>query len=303
MGNNLKIAVVGMGGVGGYIGAKLAHKDCDITFIGRGKHFETVKLKGLKVNDNAVEFTVRPKLIDSADSEELLKHKFDVVFFTTKSYDLQSAFESVKNSIHKTTLLIPLCNGVSHKSEIESFFDTGIACEGCIYILSNIKEHGVIHKKAKTFNLLFGSDIEDEKFGILETVLNSCGLRSKYSKNIKLDCWKKYLFISSFASLTSYFKQPIGYVVKEEHELLQKVLQEIKSVANALNISLTDDDIQKVITQAQNVPYESKTSMLIDYENNHKTELETLCGYIVNEAENVGIEVPNMKMVYGSLLK
>jgi len=51
----MKIAIVGIGGVGGYIGAKLCSligtqkKKYEITFIARGEHAQTVKTNGLRV--------------------------------------------------------------------------------------------------------------------------------------------------------------------------------------------------------------------------------------------------------------
>lgn len=50
----MKIAIIGVGGVGGYFGGKLAahyahEKDVDITFIARGKHLEEIQKNGLKV--------------------------------------------------------------------------------------------------------------------------------------------------------------------------------------------------------------------------------------------------------------
>lgn len=302
MSKHLKIAILGVGGVGGYIGAKLAQNGHDVTLIARGKHFEAIKQQGLHVNDNGETFTVHPQLIHTEDREALQNITFDVVFITTKSYDFQNACAIIADSLHASTLIIPLANGVNHKAELQNYLHTGILCDGCVYILSNIESYGVIHKKNETFYLLFGSEREDEKFTLLAELLNASGLKSKYSNTIEYDCWKKYLFIAPFATLTSYFKRPIGYVVKEERELLDAVLAELKAVANALAIRISEEDIAKVIRQAENVPYDSKTSMQIDFEKGHQTELEVLCGYIVREAKRLGIEVVNMERMYGELV-
>ncbi|MCF6172445.1 MAG: hypothetical protein L3J44_01445, partial [Campylobacteraceae bacterium] len=57
------------------------------------------------------------------------------------------------------------------------------------------------------------------------------------------------------------------------------------------------------IRQVQNVSYDSKTSMQLDFENLHASELESLTGYIVFEAKTLGLEVKNMQMMYEELSK
>jgi len=299
----LKIGIVGLGGVGGYIGARLIQKNlCDVTLFGRGEHFKAIEKNGLSIKDMKEEFTVNPtNLIDTQNDNS---HKiFDIIFITTKSYSFKNISPILNKHSSENTLIIPLSNGVNHKVELKSYVQKGTVLDGCIYILSNIKEPGIIEKKAPTFYLIFGDNQNrfQEKLQDLSEILNHSGLKSKLSKKIEYDCWTKYLLISSFATLTSYFKEPMGYIVKEKMTLLKEVLEEIKSVANALHVKLGKNEIEKTIKQVQNIPYNSKTSMQIDFENNNLTELESLTGYIVKEAKNLGIEVENMKMMYEKL--
>ncbi len=301
----LKIGVVGLGGVGGYIGAKLIQKNlCDVTLFARGEHLKAIKKDGLRVKDMKEEFVVKPSnLIDSENDNS--SKIFDILFIATKSYNFKDISTTLNRHSDKDTLIIPLSNGVNHKAELSLYINQGAVLDGCIYILSNIKEPGFIEKKALTFYLIFG-DVKNRFQGKLEAlgeVLNQSGLKSKLSQNIEYDCWTKYLLISSFATLTSYLDKPMGYIIEKEGTLLQELLQEIVSVANALHVEVGEKEIQKTIKQVQNIPYESKTSMQLDFENGNKTELESLCGYIVKEAKKQGIEVKNMKKMYNELSK
>lgn len=299
----LKIGVIGLGGVGGYIGAKLILKGlCDVTLFARGEHLEAIKKNGLKIKDVQDEFVVKPlRVIDSQNDDSC--EIFDIIFVTTKSYSFKQISKILDRHCGENTLIIPLANGVNHKVELGSYIDKGVVLDGCIYILSNIKELGFIEKKAATFYLVFG-DVKNrfqERLRVLNELLNQSGLKSKLSQNIEHDCWTKYLLISSFATLTSYCEKPMGYFVKEKIDLLKEVLDEIVSVANALHVELGEKEIQKTIKQVQNIPYEAKTSMQIDFENGNKTELESLCGYIVKEAQKHGVEAKNMKKMYEML--
>ena len=48
---------MGAGGVGGFLGGKLAFADRDVVFVARGKHLEALRDQGLRVV-GAEEFTV-----------------------------------------------------------------------------------------------------------------------------------------------------------------------------------------------------------------------------------------------------
>jgi len=293
----LHIAIVGAGGVGGYLAAKLAQRDlADLKLFARGAHLEAIRKEGLEVEENGETFTVHPDTSAPESGEE-----FDVVFLCVKSYDFGSACESVREHIGKETLVIPLSNGVGHREEIARYLHEGIICDGCVYVISHVKSAGKIVKKGANFYLIFGAERITPKMRQLSEVLTQSGLKNKLSEDAAYDCWKKYLFIATFASLTSYRKKPMDQVFKEHEEEVHELLAEIKKVANALGVPISDKDVAKVIQQAQNLPPHSKTSMQLDFEAGKKTELESLSGYIVKEGEKAGVDTPLMRRIYGLL--
>ena len=299
----LKIGIVGLGGVGGYIGAKLIQNALgDITLFARGEHFRAIKERGLKIKDVDKEFVINPKkLVDTQDDNS--SDIFDIIFLSTKSYSFKNVSETLNKHSGNDTLIIPLSNGVNHKIELQPYLQQGIVLDGCVYILSNIKEFGTIEKKALTFYLIFGDSQNrfQGKLQTLENILNKSELKSKLSQQIERDCWSKYLLISSFATLTSYFDEPMGFIVEKKLDLLKEVLEEIVSIANALHVDIGKKEMDKTIKQVQNIPYDSQTSMQLDFNNSRKTELESLTGYIVKEAKKLGIDVKNMEMMYKEL--
>ncbi len=299
----IKIGIVGVGGVGGYIGAKLVQKGlAQVTFFARGEHFRAIKKDGLRIIDTDEDFIIKSKnLIDTNNDKS--DEVFDIIFVCVKSYSFEKIAPMISLHVNKDSLIIPLSNGVNHKAELSKYIGKGTVLDGCVYVLSNIKEYGVIEKKASVFYLIFG-DYKNRfgpKLQQLADILNKSGLKSKLSQHVEFDCWVKYLLISSFATMTSYYDKPLGYIAKEKMSELKEILDEIKSVANAMGVNITEKEIEKTIKQIQNVPYDSKTSMQIDFENSHKTEFESLTGYIVKNAESLGLEVKNMKKMYKKL--
>ena len=297
----MTIAILGLGGVGGYLGGKLvlSKKDEKIVFISRGEQLKKIRQDGLKLIDEDKEYIIKPDIITD-DPKGL--GEFDLVLVCVKSYDLKDALILIKENISTNTVLLPLLNGVEHDKEIKAFFPSAKVLNGCIYILSNIKDIGVVKKYGGIFNLIYGSSEYDlEQFKWIKELFDRAGLRNKLTPDIELETWKKYLLIAAYASMTSYYQKPLGYIAQEKIDELEIVLFEIKSVANKKGIDIDNKMIKKILERIPTLPYESKTSMQLDYEKGKKTEVEALCGYIVKEAEKLGVDTPLMKMYYKSL--
>ncbi len=299
----MNIAILGIGGVGGYLGGKLllSKKDEKIVFVSRGKQLKKIKRDGLKLIDEDKEYIIKPDIAtDNPKSQGI----FDLVLICVKSYDLKDALKSLKDNISDKTILLPLLNGVEHDKEVKSIYPNAKVLNGCIYILSNIKDVGVIKKYGGVFNLLYGSDEYDlTQFKWIKELFDRAGLRNKLTSDIELETWKKYLLISAYASMTSYYKEPLGYIAKNKLHELEKVLYEIKSIANKKGININDEVIEKILKRLPSLPYHSKTSMQLDYEKGKITEVEALCGYIVKEGKRLGVDTPLMEKYYEELIR
>jgi 2-dehydropantoate 2-reductase len=255
----MKILVIGPGGVGGYLAYKL--KKCAHFVSAIGSKGE---VKELKVKDVDKEEEIK---FDNLDKS------YDVVFVTTKSYHLDYVIEIYKKFL-KNAIVVPILNGIGHFEKFKEFNYK----KACIYILSN-KENGIIHKKTPLFYLCIE---DDEK---LREAFAPCeDLKIKFSKEIDGDIWKKYLFISTFATLQSFYQKPTGWIMENKRDEVEKFLDEVIKIAKEEGIDLSGEK-EKVIKQALNIPYNSKMSMQIDFEKGNQTEVDNLTGYLAKESE------------------
>ena len=105
------------------------------------------------------------------------------------------------------------------------------------------------------------------------------------------------------ASLTTYFDQTIGQVLEDggNIDLLNSVLNEFKSVADAKGIVLSEDIIPRAIERMKTLPYETTSSMHSDLQNNRPIELESLVGYIMREGRRLNVATPAYEMIYNRL--
>jgi len=299
----MKIAIVGIGGVGGYIGAKLCSligtqkKKYEIVFIARGEHARAIKANGLRVVEDDGEFTATPTTVCTAEEAE---GTFDLILVCVKSYAIKEALLPLRKNIRPDTVLMPFANGVNNAETIASLVDAKVI-NGCAYILSHIQAPGVIRKQGSVFAAVFGDPVLVGESLYVEYMFKDAGLRTKFVEDIETAVWKKYLFISAFASLTSFYDMGIKKVYELHHEESRAVLHEIVSVAKAKGIML-EEEIDKALKTASSLPEDASTSMHLDFQHHRKTELDALTGYIANEAEKLHVDVPLMRKIYDKLV-
>ncbi len=290
----MRVAVVGLGGVGGYIVASFAKAGIDVIGFARGEHLKAIQTQGIKIveDENCWDVDLDARALDDLDG--YFEGSFDAVLFCVKSYDLEDSYEHIKSHIDENTLLISFSNGVSNGEVLRGLSNSAVL-DGCVYILSHIESPGVIRKKGKVFAAVFGGEVNATQ--TLASLFEKAELRFKIPDDIETAIWKKYIFIASFATLTSYYDKSIGYIYENKRDEARELLQEISNVAKDKGIDI-EDEIDKALDTASKVPYDSFTSMYLDFKNKKRVELESLSGFI-SKFEDV--KTPLMTKMYEEL--
>jgi len=143
----MRIAIVGIGGIGGYFGGKLAlhyasHETIQVIFIARGEHLEKMKEKGLKVITVEGEFVAKPA-IATDDPKDV--GSLDLVIFAVKGYDLEPSARMVAPNLNPQSVVIPLLNGVASTETLRAVLPQSRILNGCVYISTHRVEPGVVH--------------------------------------------------------------------------------------------------------------------------------------------------------------
>jgi 2-dehydropantoate 2-reductase len=107
--------------------------------------------------------------------------------------------------------------------------------------------------------------------------------------------------ISTAATITSYYDQPIDEVLKEKQDVFQSLCSELEKVAIAKGIFLGENIIKSTLETQKMMPPGSITSMHHDFKQGKQTELENLTGYVVREARRLKIAVPLYETMYQKL--
>ena len=302
----MKIAVMGVGGVGGYYGSLLArhyaeNRDVEVIFIARGHHLQEIRKNGLKMLSEKGEFLAKP---DLAADDPLKCGTFDVVLFCTKSYDLEDSARLVSPCLDENSVVISLLNGVNNPERLRAVLHKGKILNGCVYVAAHILRPGVIQQMGGSGKLFFGGELDLPVDGKgIENILQAADIDAEYSRDIESIVWEKYIFICPFASATTFFDRTIGDVLDDEEgkSLLEGLLGEVIHIAETRGVNLQKNILRITIDKALTFPRETKTSMQKDAEDGKKTEIDTFTGYIVKAARKHGVSVPHHERVYKAL--
>lgn len=103
--------------------------------------------------------------------------------------------------------------------------------------------------------------------------------------------------------MTALCKSSIGPIVNSAlgFELVIRCLDEGIRLAKAYEVEITEEQRQEMIEHTaryKTTNLESKSSLLVDLENNRPTELESLCGAMVRLGKEKRIPTPNFDLIY-----
>jgi 2-dehydropantoate 2-reductase len=303
-----KIAIVGLGGVGGYFGGMLAkyyanNQDVEIYFVARGEHLKKIKENGLKLITESGTFNISPKLATDNVAEI---GTADYIIMTPKSYDLDATVNQIKPMIGTDTVILPLLNGIDNSERIRVLLPETEVWDGCCYIVAKINESGVVENSGSVHRLVFGNQNQtSERLLSFEKLLKEAGLEAEFHSDILTSIWRKFLFISSSASLTSYFDVTYGELLKDEFrkKTFDDLVIEFFQVAKAEGITVDKTDIERLIHQIESLPFDTTTSMHRDFKAGKNTEVHSLTGIVVKLGKKHGIATPTYEKVYNSLVE
>lgn len=308
MGNKFRLAILGMGGVGGYLGAKLAatyrgSTEVEITFIARGKNLEAIRNYGIKLSDGGVEITGSPF---SAIASAEVSGFFDLVICCVKSYDLDESLEQIKSSMNESTLILPLLNGVDASERIEKLFPDVTVLAGCCYIVARLESPGRISVTGALRQFYIGSEkLTKQQLDFLAGMFTKADIDLQVNENMAETIWTKYLFISPFATITSAYNLSLGAILSNDRhkQKLVDLMAELKQLAERKGVAFPATIIEGLLQKYSMIPYEATSSLHADFKKNNRTEVDSISGYVVEESRKLGLVAPNYEEMLAAIIK
>ena len=295
-------AIMGSGGMGGYIGAKLAQAGYQVSFLARGTHLEAMKNNGLKIEGPDEEFVIDP-IRATSDPREI--GPVDFVIFCVKLWDTEAAGDQCRDLVGPNTALLSMQNGVDAEPILSGILGSEHVMGATSEIGANIIEPGFVRRFTPFATIRFGEfdQMRSARSIQISEAITAAGLGAEHVDNISLTIWDKFLWLVGASALNCVTRQPFGPVREDPDTrvLLRQLMEEVMAVANAKGIPLANENIEARLDYIDSLPGQAKVSMALDLERGNRLELPWLSGAVVRMGRELDVPTPANNIIYAAL--
>lgn len=298
----MRIAVMGAGGVGGYFGALLARAGHEVAFVARGRHLAAMRERGLTVKRGAGEVRVERPV--ASDDPATLGPR-DIVLFTVKLWDTESAAAAIRPLLAADSVVIPFQNGVESIERIAAVVGPRHVMGGAAYIAATIADPGIVVQTGPMARLRFGPVLteQDDMARAFHQACTGAGIDAELVADIRRVLWEKFVFLSAMSGVTAACRQPIG-VIRNDPDLratLEAAMREALAVGRSRGVDLGEGFAAQQLAFADGLPAEMKSSMLNDLLAGHRLEAPWLSGAVARMAKEAGLAAPVSATLYAAV--
>jgi 2-dehydropantoate 2-reductase len=292
----VKILVLGAGAVGGYFGGRLVAAGRDVTFLVRPARAALLAEHGLHVRSPYGDVDVPAPATVTADA---IPGPYDLVVLSAKSYDLDSAIDSVAPAVGPDTAVLPLLNGIRHLDALDARFGAGSVLGGMCLISTVLRPDGSIDHLSDTHSLVQGERAggRTARTAAVQEALSGAGFDARESDDVLQDMWEKWVFLATAAGTTALMRAAIGDVVAAGGTpFIEQLLDDVAGVADAQGRAprpAAREQIRGTLTQAGST---MTASMLRDMESGARIEADHVFGDLLARAGDRPVEA--LRTVY-----
>ncbi|MDG4892697.1 2-dehydropantoate 2-reductase [Mesorhizobium sp. WSM4976] len=296
----MRIAMMGAGGIGGYIGARLAQAGGDVSFIARGAHLAAMLETGLSIESDLGGFVLRPV---SASEAAVDIGPVDVVIFAVKLYDSEDAAASMAPLIADNTRVITLQNGIDSVEVLRRHVEGDRVIGGATYLSGFINKPGEIIHSGGLPHILVGGQHDPVIQKLKALCDRAIGLELRPVSDIDDVLWEKFVTLAPFSGATSLMRSGIGPILAdpEARLFIAQLRDEGMAVAAAAGHPMADGFVDRVVTRWSAFPPHVKSSMANDLERGKPIEVAWLSGRMHQLGMKLGVATPGHTAVFRAL--
>lgn len=295
----MRFAIIGTGGIGGYLAARLAKAGAEVAVLARGAHLAAIRERGLTMRHQGDEITVRPT-VATDDGAEL--GVADVAIFAVKGQDLAQAIAVASPAVGQHTLVLPFLNGVEAHDVLADAFGGDRALIGVAHISAYIAEPGVIATAMPLADFLIGGadgKQDDPRVAAIVAEFRAAGISAPDRADLRVDLWNKLVFLTALAGATAGARCDMGGVraAPELWSLFRRLAEEVYAVGKARGVALRDDIVDQTVERAGKTPDAVRASLAHDLAAGKPLETDWLSGAVVRLGREAGVDTPSHEAV------
>jgi 2-dehydropantoate 2-reductase len=311
----MRVAVLGAGAIGAYVGAALHRGGTEVHLVARGAHLEAIRSNGVQVLSPRGDFEARTPATD--DPAEI--GPVDYVFLGLKANSYASAGPLLQPLLHDRTVVVAAQNGIPwwyfhglkgpyEGRRIESVDPDGSVTRvldldravGCVvYCSTELAGPGVVqHLEGTRFSIGEPAGGTSQRCEEFSTAMIAGGLKCPVEADIRNDIWIKLLGNAAFNPISALARATMVEIATHQgtRQMVRMMMEESLEIAAALGCH-PDISVDKRLDGAERVG-EHKTSMLQDLEKDKPLELDVILAAVVELADLTGIKAPTLRAVH-----
>jgi 2-dehydropantoate 2-reductase len=279
----MRIAVFGAGGIGGYLGARLAQAGDEVVLIARGPHLAAIQAQGLFVESPTGDFHVTPSIVTNRpDAVGVV----DAVLLGVKAWDVRTAAEAIRSMVGATTGVLTVQNAVEAPGHVAEVLGEEHVIDGGAMVRSSLTGPGRIrHVGGVNPNLTIGEidNRSSERVEHLRAALAKVKVTVNVTDNIQAWLWGKFVVAAAVGGVGAVVHVPIGVwrQIPEVRGMAGHAAQEIVAVALARGVQPPEGIIDQVKGAIDALPPGHMTSLQEDVVGGRPSELEYWTGTVV----------------------
>jgi 2-dehydropantoate 2-reductase len=313
----MKIAVIGAGAIGGYVGTRLAQAGEAVTFMVRGANLQAIRANGMKlVMADGSEHGVRNV---EATNDYAAAGAQDIVILAIKAHQVEAVAGELPRLFGPQTVVVTMQNGIPfwyfHKqggalagSIVRSVDPDGVLAAkipperiiGCVvYPAAELIAPGVVrHVEGDRFPLGELDGAATERVARVSECFVRAGFKAPVLEDIRAEIWLKLWGNLTFNPISALSRSTLADICQYPltRELAAAMMTEAQAIAHKLGISFRIG-LEKRIAGAEKVG-RHKTSMLQDVEAGRTPEVDALVGSVVELARLTRTHTPHIDAVY-----
>ena len=279
------IAILGPGGVGGFLAGALDRAGEGVVLVARGETAELISRQGVDVRSVRLgDFHSHPAAIP------LLTHSIEILIVAVKATALEEALDRIEAP---PQLVVPLLNGLDHMETIRRRFEPSTVAAGAIRIEADRPAAGQIVQTSPFLRVDLAAD-DPRLQGRLEELaatLERAEIPAELGSSEAQILWGKLVRLNALALTTSAYDQPIGVIRTEHRAELETCIREAAAVANADGATI---DASSPVNELDDAHAELGSSMQRDIAAGREPELDAIAGSVLRAATRHGIECPTI---------
>jgi len=296
----MRVAVMGAGGLGSYIGAQLAAAGADVGFIARGPHLAAMQAEGLRLESPNGNLHLHP-VRASSDPADI--GPVDLVIFAVKLWDTESAAAAVGPLVGPDTLVVTVQNGIDSANLLARYVPPEQVVAAGAYVSVHMLRPGVLGMTGSC-RIVIDAKGGDPRIAALAALGTPPAMIWQLADNAADVLWQKFCVLVAFSGSTALTRAPLGAVRDnpETRAILDELVHENLAVARAAGHPMSPEaqaDIWRVLNTH---PSDAVASMALDLRHGRRLELPWLSGRVHQLGLELGVPTPTNTFVYRALV-